>query len=296
LIDRLRRPKYFSLGQNNKPQDTRGQDEGNAAAREFPGDIWTKCPKCNELLYTRELEDNLKVCQKCGYHFRLSSAERIEYLLDPDTFQEEGDDLSPLDPISFVSADERYSDKLDKAQAKTGLPEAFVYGTGSIEEIPAVLGLSDFRFMGGSMGSVYGEKIKRAAQLAIDTKRGLVTVSSSGGARMQEGILSLMQMAKTTAALADLADARLPHVSILTDPCTGGVTASYATSADVVIGEPGALIGFAGPRVIEQTIRQKLPPGFQTAEFLLEHGMLDMVTPRRELRTTISRLLRMYGA
>jgi len=195
-----------------------------------------------------------------------------------------------------VSADERYADKLDKAQAKTGLPEAVIYGTGSIEEVLSVVAYSYFRFIGGSMGSVYGEKIRRAAQLAIEKKRGLVTVSSSGGARMQEGILSLMQMAKTSAALADLADARLPHISIMTDPCTGGVTASYATSADVVIGEPGALIGFAGPRVIEQTIKQKLPPGFQTAEFLLEHGMLDMVTPRRELKTTISRLLRMYGS
>ena len=295
MRDLLRRPRYFSLGQDTKRPDTRGQIGPGARGRDFPEDLWTKCPKCNELLYTRELEDNLKVCQKCGYHFRLSSGERIEYLLDPNSFQEEGADIRPLDPIEFESADERYADKLARAMAKTGLPEAVVYGTGSIEDTPAVVAITDFRFIGGSMGSVYGEKIRRAAELAAERKLGLVTVSSSGGARMQEGILSLMQMAKTSAALADLAEARLPHISVLTDPCTGGVTASYATSADVVIGEPGALIGFAGPRVIEQTIKQKLPPNFQTAEFLLQHGMLDMVTPRRELKTTISRLLRMYG-
>ncbi|MFL5732889.1 MAG: acetyl-CoA carboxylase, carboxyltransferase subunit beta [Chloroflexia bacterium] len=289
----LRRPRYFSLGQDAKRQDTRGEAPNG---RDFPEDLWTKCPKCNELLYTRELEDNLKVCQKCNYHFRLSSPERIESLLDPDSFQEEGMGITPLDPIEFQSADERYADKLQKAQAKTGLPEAVVYGTGIIEDVPCVVALSDFRFIGGSMGSVYGEKIKRAAELAAGKKLGLVTVSSSGGARMQEGILSLMQMAKTSAALADLASVRLPHISVLTDPCTGGVTASYATSADVVMAEPGALIGFAGPRVIEQTIKQKLPPNFQTSEFLMQHGMLDMVTPRRELKTTISRLLKLYAA
>jgi acetyl-CoA carboxylase carboxyl transferase subunit beta len=289
--DLLRRPRYFSIGQDNRRQDTRGQQAGE---RDFPEDIWTKCPKCGELLYTRELEDNLKVCQKCAYHFRLSSEERIAYMLDPDSFAEEGREVMPVDAIGFASADERYADKLARTQAKTGLPEAVVYGTAAIEESPAVVAMSDFRFIGGSMGSVYGEKIRRAADLAINRKLGLVTISSSGGARMQEGIFSLMQMAKTSAALADLADAGLPHISILADPCTGGVTASYATSADVVIGEPGALIGFAGPRVIEQTIKQKLPPGFQTSEFLLQHGMLDMVTPRRELRSTVGRLLKMY--
>jgi len=262
--------------------------------RDFPDDIWTKCPKCNELLYTRELEDNLNVCQKCGYHFRLSSPQRIEYLLDPDSFREEGRDIRPLDPIGFVSLEEEYSRKLVQSMTKTGLNDALVYGTGSIESVPAVVAITDFRFIGGSMGSVYGEKIKRAADLAITKKVGLLTISSGGGARMQEGIFSLMQMAKTSAALAELSEAKLPHISVLTDPCMGGITASYATSADIVIGEPGALIGFAGPRVIEQTIKQKLPPGFQTAEFLLQHGMLDMVTPRRELRSTLSRLLRMY--
>jgi acetyl-CoA carboxylase carboxyl transferase subunit beta len=292
LRDLLRRPRYFSIGQD-KRHDTRGQETDK---RDIPDDLWTKCPKCNELLYTRELEDNLKVCQKCNYHFRLSSDERIEYLLDPGSFKEEGKGILPLDPIDFVSADERYATKLEQAHTKTGLEEAVIFGTGSIEEVPTVVAMTDFRFIGGSMGSVYGEKIRRAAELAIQRKQGLVTISSGGGARMQEGIFSLMQMAKTSAALAELAEARLPHISILTDPCMGGITASYATSADVVMGEPGALIGFAGPRVIEQTIRQKLPPGFQTAEFLLQHGMLDMVTPRREMRTTVGRLLRMYRA
>ena len=281
MRDLLGRRRGFSLGPDNKKRD-------------FPEDIWTKCPKCNELSYTRELEDNLKVCQKCGYHFRLSSDERIEFLLDLDTFEEHGKSIMPLDPIVFVSLDDRYADKLVQAHEKTGLDEALIYGTGAIEDEPCVIALTDFRFIGGSMGSVYGEKIRRAAELAIEKKRGLVTVSSGGGARMQEGVFSLMQMAKTTAALADLAEAKLPHISLLTDPCMGGITASYATSADVVMGEPGALIGFAGPRVIEQTIRQKLPPGFQTSEFLMEHGMLDMVTPRRELRSIIGRLLKIH--
>lgn len=281
MRDLLGRRKGFSLGPDNKKRD-------------FPEDIWTKCPKCGELLYTRELEDNFRVCQKCGYHFRLSSNERIESLLDADSFEEHGRDILPMDPISFVSLEERYSEKLALTREKTGLNEALVYGTGSIEDALAVVTVTDFRFIGGSMGSVYGEKIKRAAELAIKERRGLVTVSSGGGARMQEGVYSLMQMAKTIAALADLAEAKLPHISLLTDPCLGGITASYATSADVVIGEPGALIGFAGPRVIEQTMKQKLPQGFQTAEFLMQHGMLDLVLPRRELRPTISKLLKIY--
>ncbi|MGA7733196.1 MAG: acetyl-CoA carboxylase carboxyltransferase subunit beta, partial [Chloroflexia bacterium] len=190
---------------------------------------------------------------------------------------------------------QKYSVKLADTQRKSGLSDALRYGTATIEEIPCVLAVADFRFFGGSMGSVYGEKLARAGELARELGTGLVTISSSGGARMQEGIFSLMQMAKTTAVTAELAEARLPHISVLADPCTGGVTASYASSADVVMAEPGALIGFAGPRVIEQTIKQKLPPDFQTAEFLLKHGMLDMVTPRRELRSTVARLLRLYA-
>lgn len=290
MRDILRRPRYFSIGQD-KRQDTRGQA---TSAGDFPEDIWTKCPKCEELLYVRELENNLKVCQKCGYHFRLSSHERLDYLTDVGSFTREGPDITPADPIGFVSLGQKYSTRLKETQAKTGLTDAVIYGNGLIEDVPVEIFVVDFRFFGGSMGSVFGEGLVRAARAAIDKKRGLLTVSASGGARMQEGIFSLMQMAKTTAALTELREARLPHISLLTDPTTGGVTASYATSADVVMAEPGALIGFAGPRVIEQTIRQKLPPDFQSAEFQLKHGMLDMVTPRRELRTTVSRLLRLY--
>ncbi|MDQ6695692.1 MAG: acetyl-CoA carboxylase, carboxyltransferase subunit beta [Chloroflexota bacterium] len=271
--------------------------QGKSAAdkdREFPDDIWTKCPKCNELLYVRELENNLHVCHKCGYHFRLTSIQRIEYLLDPESFREEGKNITPVDAIGFQSLDQKYSTKLKETQSKTGLNDALVYGMGLIEEVPVIAAVVDFRFLGGSMGSVYGEKLVRAAEMARKKKVGLLTVSSSGGARMQEGIYSLMQMAKTNSALAGMAEARLPHISLLTDPCTGGVTASYASTADVVMAEPGALIGFAGPRVIEQTIKQKLPPDFQSAEFQLKHGMLDMIVPRRELRSTISKLLKLY--
>jgi acetyl-CoA carboxylase carboxyl transferase subunit beta len=307
--DIFRRPRYFSIGQDKEKverQDARevGSDQGRKE-REFPDDLWTKCPKCNELLYSRQLENNLKVCQKCGHHFRLTSDERIAYLVDggkvdegePDTgsFHEHGTNIFPEDPIGFENLGQKYSVKLADTQRKSGLSDALRYGTASIEEIPCVLAVADFRFFGGSMGSVYGEKLARAGELARELGTGLVTISSSGGARMQEGIFSLMQMAKTTAVMAELAEARLPHISVLADPCTGGVTASYASSADVVMAEPGALIGFAGPRVIEQTIKQKLPPDFQTAEFLLKHGMLDMVTPRRELRSTVARLLRLYA-
>jgi len=288
----LRRPRYFSIGQD-KRQDTRDTNV-DKAKRDAANDIWTKCPKCNELLYTRELQNNLKVCQKCGYHFRLSSDERIEYLADEESFHEEGADILPVDSVGFESLGQRYSTKLEETTRKSGISEALVFGSATIEDLPIMLVVSDFRFFGGSMGAVYGEKLVRAAERAVETKAGLVTISASGGARMQEGIYSLMQMAKTTAALTALTEARLPHISVLTDPCTGGVTASYASSADVVMAEPGALIGFAGPRVIAQTIKQKLPPDFQTAEFLLKHGMLDMVTPRRELKPTIGKLLQFY--
>ena len=285
----LRRQRYFSIGQD-KRQDTRGpgKDAGDS------NDLWTKCHKCNELIYTRELQNNLMVCQKCGYHFRLSSGERIETLADDGKIGPEQGEIVPTDSIGFISLGQSYAAKLKDTKEKAEVGEALVYGQVAIEDVPAVLVVSDFRFFGGSMGSVYGEKLVRAAELALNKRIGLVTVSASGGARMQEGIFSLMQMAKTTAALTALGEARLPHISVLTDPCMGGVTASYASSADVVMAEPGALIGFAGPRVIEQTIKQKLPPDFQTAEFLLKHGMVDMVAPRRELRPTISKLLRLY--
>jgi acetyl-CoA carboxylase carboxyl transferase subunit beta len=284
LRDFLRRhPKNFTLA-----------DAEQANRRDVPENMWVKCPRCNDLLYSKEFERNLKVCQKCGYHFRLNAEERLALLLDPDTFQERDPELEPLDPLDFSAGGESYQAKLQKTQAKTGHREAVVYGSGRIGDLPVVVAVCDFDFLGASMGSVFGEKIVRAAGLALSRHVPLLTVSASGGARMHEGIFSLMQMAKTTAALVALGEARLPYVSLLSDPCFGGVTASYALVADVILAEPGALIGFAGPRVIEQTIRQKLPPGFQTAEFLLQHGMIDGVVPRRELRATLARLFRLY--
>ena len=310
MKDIFRRPRYFSIGQDKEHEKEEHKDTRNPADSQGRKDsdssdaIWTKCPKCGELLYNRQLENNLKVCQKCNHYFRLSSQERIAFLadggkvddgaVDTGTFEEHGKGVMPVDAIGFESLGQKYASKLADTQRKTDLNDALVYGTATIEDVPVVLAVVDFRFFGGSMGSVFGEKLARAAELAIERGTGIVTISSSGGARMQEGIFSLMQMAKTTAVMAQLSEAHLPHISVLVDPCTGGVTASYATSADIVMAEPGALIGFAGPRVIEQTIKQKLPSDFQTAEFLLKHGMLDMVTPRRELRTTIARLLRLY--
>lgn len=278
-----RQPKQFS-----SPEDAEER------TRAIPEDLWVKCPKCHELLYAKELERNLKVCAKCGHHFRLSAWERIELLMDADSFVEDDNEVAPSDPLGFISMDEPYPTKLRKTQAKTKLKEAIVSGEGCIEGQKVRAAVSDFAFMGASMGQAYGERVARMVEDAIAQRQPVVTVSASGGARMHEGIFSLMQMAKTVAAFAKLAEAGLPFISLLTDPTFGGVTASYATIADVIIAEPGALIGFAGPRVIEQTIRQKLPPGFQTAEFLLEHGMVDMVLPRRELRTQIGRLLRFY--
>jgi acetyl-CoA carboxylase carboxyl transferase subunit beta len=266
-----------------------------ARQREMPDNLWVKCSRCKELIYVKEFENALKVCQKCGHHARLGARERIAQLLDEDTFQEGATGVGPADPLHFTSEGQGYPAKLSEIQDKTGLEEAVIAGMGRIEGRPITVAVVDFAFMGGSMGAVYGEKISRAVQVAVEARTPLLTVSASGGARMQEGMYSLMQMAKTTAALVELAEAKLPYFSLLTDPTFGGVTASYAVLADVTIAEPGALIGFAGPRVIEQTIRQKLPAGFQTAEFLLSHGMLDMVVPRRELRATLARLLRLYA-
>ncbi len=267
-----------------------------ATSREIPEDLWEKCPKCSELLYQRELENNEWVCSRCAYHFRLRAEQRIAQLTDEGSFAEHSAYLLSTDPLNFRSATESYADKLRQSREKTGLSESMLIGTATLAGCPLVLAVTDFRFMGGSMGSVYGEKLVRAVDIALDRRIPVLSVNASGGARQQEGMFSLMQMAKTTAAFARLGRERLPHISLLTDPCTAGVTASYATSADIVIAEPGALIGFAGPRVIEQTTRQKLPPGFQTAEFCLEHGMVDMVTPRRELRPTLGNLLRIFSA
>jgi acetyl-CoA carboxylase carboxyl transferase subunit beta len=277
-----RNPRFFSKGDD--------KDE-----REMPEDVWIKCAKCNELIYTKQFEKNQKVCQKCGHHLRLSAAERLSLLLDEGSFEELDGAICPCDPLEFISLDQSYAKKLRQTQEKTGLVEAMMTGLGRIEERPLVTAACDFSFLGGTMGSVFGEKMTRCAETALERGLPLLTISASGGARMHEGIFSLMQMAKTTAAVVRLAEARLPHISILCDPCLGGVSASYAFVADVIIAEPHALIGFAGERVIEQITKQKLPPGFQSAEFLLEHGMIDMVVPRRDLRSTLAKLLRIYA-
>lgn len=253
-------------------------------------DLWTQCPQCKAGLYNRDLEANRFVCPKCSHHFRLDAGQRLAALLDEGSFEQQSGRVHPTDPLSFQDT-EPYLERLARAQKKTGRPDAILTGTGTIEGMPVTVAVMDFAFNGGSMGSVVGEEIARAAEHAARTSTPLVLVAASGGARMQESALSLMQMAKTTVALEELVARGLPYVSILTDPTTGGVTASFATIADVIIAEPGALIGFAGPRVIQQTIRQHLPEGFQRAEFLLEHGMVDDVVDRREHRAYLARLL-----
>lgn len=262
---------------------------------QIPDNMWVKCQECREIIYQKELYDNLQVCPKCGHHNRLNAQERLEMILDTDSFTEFDANLAPVDPLDFVSLEERYADKLIKTQEKTGLNDVVLSGVGTIEGKYLVLAICDFRFMGASMGSVYGEKMTRAAERAADLGVPLLTINSSGGARMQEGVIALMQMAKISMALTRLAHLRLPHIALLVDPCYGGVTASYVSVADVMIAEPAANIGFAGKRVIEQTIRQKLPSDFQTAEFMLQQGMIDMVVPRNDLRSVLGRLLRLYA-
>ncbi len=257
----------------------------------IPEGLWTKCEGCKEAIFSRELEKNLQVCPKCGYHFRIDSAARIRLLLDEEEPRELLASLRPADPLGFVDS-KRYRDRLKVYQQGVGTRDAVVVVEGHLDGQEVVLAAMEYRFMGGSMGSVVGEKIARAAELATDRRVPLVVVSASGGARMQEGILSLMQMAKISAALGRLRSAGVPYISVLTDPTTGGVTASFAMLGDLNVAEPGALIGFAGPRVIQQTIRQELPEGFQRSEFLLEHGFVDMVVPRHELKETLARCLR----
>jgi acetyl-CoA carboxylase carboxyl transferase subunit beta len=271
----------------------KGDDE--RADLQIPEDLWIKCPKCGELIYSRELDRSDRVCPKCAYHFRLRARERIAQVTDPGSFLEWHADVRPEDPLQFVDGAGGYDRKLEQTQGKSGEPEALIVGGATIDGIPVALAVADFEFLGASMGSVYGEKLVRAIEEADARRTPMLTISSSGGARMHEGLFSLMQMAKTVAALARLGRAGLPHIALLADPCYGGVTASYATVADVVLAEPGALIGFAGPRVIEQITRQKLPEGFQTAEFLLEHGMIDAIVPRTDLPETLATLLRHYS-
>ena len=261
----------------------------------IPEDLWVKCPKCEELLYSKELQRNIQVCPKCAHHFRLRARERIALLADEASFVEWDTGLRPEDPLAFVDGGGPYDRKLAQTQAKSGETEALITGQATLEGRPLAMAVCDFDFLGASMGSVFGEKLVRAAERCAADGVPLLTVSASGGARMHEGLLSLMQMAKTVAAVAALGRARVPHLALLTDPCYGGVTASYATVADVILAEPGALIGFAGPRVIEQITKQKLPEGFQTAEFLLAHGMLDAIVDRTNLRGTLVTLLDHYA-
>ena len=253
--------------------------------------LGVKCDNCKEIIYRKEVDKNFKVCPKCDYHFRISASERLPYLVDEGSFLEVEDGLSPKDFLGFKD----YKDKLKSSRKKTGLKDAVISGEAKIGGRPVSLVIMDFNFMGGSMGSVVGEKIARAVERALEKKRPVVSVASSGGERMQEGILSLMQMAKTSAAVARLGDAGLPFISVLTDPTFGGVTASFAMLGDLIVAEPKSLIGFAGPRVIEQTIKQQLPAGFQRAEFLLDHGMIDMIVPRKEMRATLGRILDFFA-
>lgn len=259
--------------------------------RDLPGELWEKCPQCGEIVYREKLRENWNVCPNCGHHLRLSADGYVQLLIDEGTWQEHDRELRSGDPLGFVDL-KPYRDRLAAAERKSAHGDAAVTGDGELDGIPVSLGVMDFSFIGGSMGSVVGEKLARAGLRALERRSPLIIVSQSGGARMMEGIFSLMQMAKTSAVLAQLDEAGLPYVSLLTDPTTGGVTASYAMLGDVNVAEPNALIGFAGPRVIEQTIKQELPEGFQRAEFLLEHGMLDDIVDRRRMKAHISRVLR----
>ncbi|HJQ39121.1 MAG TPA: acetyl-CoA carboxylase, carboxyltransferase subunit beta [Thermoanaerobaculia bacterium] len=259
----------------------------------IPEGLWVKCDDCKEIVYRKEVDANFNTCPKCGYHFRLSARDRFELFFDDHKFKEFAGDIRSGDPLGFRDT-KRYADRLKVYQARVGQGDAVLCAEGKLEGMPVVICAMEYAFMGGSMGSVVGEKITIAIERAIEKKEPLIIVSTSGGARMQEGILSLMQMAKISAALARLADAGLPFISVLCDPTTGGVTASYAMLGDLNLAEPKALIGFAGPRVIEQTIRQTLPEGFQTSEFLVEHGMVDLITPRAEMKATIGRFLRIF--
>ncbi len=263
--------------------------------QQIPDDIWVKCTGCGELIYSKELEQNARVCPKCGFHFRLRARERIFLLADDGSFHERDGAIQPEDPLTFVDGSGPYSEKVARTQRKSGETEAVITGRATIHGHSVVLAVCDFEFLGASMGSVYGEKMVRAVERSLTSGDPLLTISASGGARMHEGPYSLMQMAKTVSALARLGREGIPHLSLLTDPCYGGVTASYTMVADVIMAEPKAMIGFAGPRVIEQITKQKLPDGFQTSEFLLDHGMIDLIVERSSLRSTLATFLDHYA-
>jgi len=263
--------------------------------KELPNGLWLKCDNCKEVVYKKELDRNLYVCMKCGYHFQMKSTMYVKILLDDGKFEEFNAHIKSVDALKF-KAQKKYSDQLKDTIKKTGSNEAVITGFGKISGYPVVFCVMDFSFIGGSMGSVVGEKVARATKVAIDKKLPLIMVSASGGARMMEGAMSLMQMAKTSAYLAKLSDSGLPFISIVTNPTTGGVSASYAMLGDVIIAEPGALIGFAGPRVIKQTIGQDLPEGFQTSEFLLKHGFVDVIFTRKEMKEKLAFMLKFCGS
>ncbi|MGA2297131.1 MAG: acetyl-CoA carboxylase, carboxyltransferase subunit beta [FCB group bacterium] len=261
--------------------------------KEMPDGLWTKCPTCAEVVFKKQLEDNFFCCSNCGYHFRIGGDEYISIILDENSFVETNTNLRSADPLNFVDS-KAYTLRVLENHKKTEVNDALTTGYGTVNGKPVSFGCMNFNFIGGSMGSVVGEKFFRLTRYAIENKIPLIVVSATGGARMQEAALSLMQMAKTSAVLADLAEAKLPFISVLTDPTTGGVSASYGMLGDVIIAEPGALIGFAGPRVIEQTIKKKLPAGFQRAEFVMEHGFVDIIVKRQELKETLSKILNWF--
>jgi acetyl-CoA carboxylase carboxyl transferase subunit beta len=274
---------------------SRTQGLAEQPKKSVPKGIWTKCERCNSTLYDADLEANLRVCTSCQHHFRMPTEGRIEMTVDPGSWQEHDRDLESGDPLGFRVDGKRYVDQVKGAMRKVGPGDAYRAGTATIGGIPVEAGFFVFEFMGGSMGSVVGEKIARQFERGVAHKRPAILFSASGGARMQEGVLSLMQMAKTSAARSKLREARVPYIAVLLHPTTGGVAASVAMLGDVIIAEPDALIGFAGPRVIEQTIRQQLPPGFQRSEFLLEHGMVDLVVQRKDLKKTLERSLKWFA-
>ena len=284
----------MSWFKRDRPEDKKPKAIDEVAKHVKTEGLWQKCDKCRQIIWKKDLESNFSVCPKCGHHFRIDAAARLRLLLDGGEYREFDRGLVSSDPLGFVDS-KPYGERLKAAQEETGLCEAIVAAEGKIDGRLVEICVHEPRFIGGSMGAVVGEKVARAIERCLEGRRPLVIVSASGGARMQEGAVSLMQMAKISAALMRLDEARQPYISILTDPTTGGVTASYAMLGDLNIAEPGALIGFAGPRVIEQTIRQKLPEGFQRSEFLLQHGMLDAVVPRGELKAYVSRALRFFA-
>jgi acetyl-CoA carboxylase carboxyl transferase subunit beta len=268
---------------------------GEKPQSRVPEGLWVKCPGCAQIIYNKDLTTNLNVCPKCAHHFRINATDRLKALFDHEQWTEHHASLTSNDPLQFTDT-KPYRDRLRSTIKASGMKDACIVATGTLDRLPLVIAAMEYSFIGGSMGVVVGEKITRAIEMALERRQPVIVISCSGGARMMEGALSLMQMAKVSAALARLDRARLPFISVLTDPTTGGVTASFAMLGDLNIAEPRALIGFAGPRVIEQTIRQKLPDGFQRSEFLLEHGFLDLVVDRRDMKATIARALRFMGA